>query len=179
MKLRRVVSGVDERGRATFAQDGPVPNVLTTESMPGVEMALVWSTDDLDQLPHSGAESTSLAQEFFPAPGGTRVMRIVYPPGFGASAADDGTAYTDTAEMLEAAQSGRLLMHQTDTIDYGIVLAGEICVALDSGEETTLEAGDMIVQNGVPHGWANRSDADVEILFVIVGVRRTPSTPKH
>ncbi len=69
-------------------------------------------------------------------------------------------------------------MYRTDTIDYGIVLAGETRVVLDGGEETTLRADDMIAQNGVLLGWANRSASDAESPFIIADTRRT-ATLQH
>ncbi len=58
-------------------------------------------------------------------------------------------------------------MHRTETIDYGIVLEGEIVLILDVGE-TVCRAGDVIIQRGTNHGWANRSDANCRIAFVLI-----------
>jgi uncharacterized cupin superfamily protein len=62
-------------------------------------------------------------------------------------------------------------MHRTDTIDYAIVLAGEIVAIMDDGE-TVMRAGDIMIQRGTAHAWANRSGAPARIAFVLVDARR-------
>ena len=69
------------------------------------------------------------------------------------------------------ADSGRhAFMHRTETVDYGIVLEGEITLVLDEGE-TVVRAGDIVVQRGTNHGWANRSGKGCRIAFVLVDGR--------
>jgi quercetin dioxygenase-like cupin family protein len=59
------------------------------------------------------------------------------------------------------------LMHRTDTVDYGIVLSGEIYLVLDK-QETLLKAGDVVVQRGTNHAWSNRSDKPCRMAFILV-----------
>ena len=73
-------------------------------------------------------------------------------------------------EHLELDNPG---MHTTDSVDYGIVIAGEVFLELDNGEERLLTAGDCVVQNGTRHAWRNRSDKTVTIAFVLLGADRT------
>ena len=65
------------------------------------------------------------------------------------------------------AESRHAFMHRTETIDYGIVLEGEIVLILDEGE-TTVRAGDIVIQRGTNHGWANRSDRNCRIAFILI-----------
>lgn len=58
-------------------------------------------------------------------------------------------------------------MHRTETIDYGIVLEGEIVLIMDEGE-TTVRAGDIVIQRGTNHGWSNRSDRNCRIAFILI-----------
>ena len=58
-------------------------------------------------------------------------------------------------------------MHKTETIDYGIVLEGELVLIMDVGE-TTVRAGDIVIQRGTNHGWANRSDKPCRIAFILI-----------
>ena len=58
-------------------------------------------------------------------------------------------------------------MHRTESIDYGIVLEGEMTLVLDDSE-VTLRAGDVAVQRGTDHAWANRSDAVTKVAFILV-----------
>jgi uncharacterized cupin superfamily protein len=62
------------------------------------------------------------------------------------------------------------LMHRTETIDYGLVLEGELVLILDEGE-TVVRAGDVVVQRGTSHAWANRSNANARIAFVLIDGR--------
>jgi len=64
-------------------------------------------------------------------------------------------------------------MHKTETIDYGIVLSGEIVLIMDEGE-TLCRAGDIIIQRGTNHGWANRSDQDCRIAFILIDGKFSP-----
>jgi uncharacterized cupin superfamily protein len=64
-------------------------------------------------------------------------------------------------------------MHRTETIDYGIVLEGEIVLIMDEGE-TTVRAGDIVIQRGTNHGWANRSGKTCRIAFILIDGRFAP-----
>ena len=130
------------------------------DGYPGVEIARLWSTGGGEELDSSGIERDSSADGFYPPPGGTRFVRITYPPGFGASDPE-----------AEASRFARLLMHRTATIDYGVILAGELTLVLEDGSESTLQAGDVIVQNGVVHGWRNTAPTTAVAAFVLVGYR--------
>lgn len=63
-------------------------------------------------------------------------------------------------------------MHTTPTVDYGLVLQGEIVLELDDGRCTRLSAGDLVIQNGTRHAWRNRSGEPVTMAFVLVGANR-------
>ena len=63
-------------------------------------------------------------------------------------------------------------MHRTLSLDYAIVISGEIVIKLDSGEEKTVKAGEFIVQGGVNHQWINRTDETCRIGFVTVGAEK-------
>lgn len=72
--------------------------------------------------------------------------------------------------MSEILPGGMAPMHRTQSLDYCVVLSGEIVLALDGGEEKTVRAGEMIVQQGVNHSWMNRSaDESCRMLFVMLG----------
>lgn len=60
-------------------------------------------------------------------------------------------------------------MHRTESLDYGVVLSGSLWMTLDSGDETEMKVGEVILQRGTNHLWSNRSDVPCRILFVIVG----------
>jgi len=88
------------------------------------------------------------------------------PAAFGAEFAQNAPGL---AERFEMENPG---MHTTDSIDYDVVLEGEIVLELDDGKEVTLRPHDVVVQNGTRHAWRNRSDKPAKMLFVLVGASR-------
>ena len=62
--------------------------------------------------------------------------------------------------------------HTTDTVDYGVVVRGEMTLELDDGQKVHLKQGDCVIQNGTRHAWRNRSDRPATILFVLIGAKR-------
>jgi hypothetical protein len=79
------------------------------------------------------------------------------------------------AEKFEADDPG---MHRTDSVDYGIVLQGEIWLELDGGRQVHLKPHDTVIQNGTRHAWRNKSDAPTTMAFVLIGARRAPKAIK-
>jgi len=75
----------------------------------------------------------------------------------------------DLAAAMEPDSPG---MHTTQTVDYGIVLEGEVWLEVDDGKEVHLKPHDVIVQNGTRHAWRNKSDKPVKIAFVLIGARK-------
>jgi mannose-6-phosphate isomerase-like protein (cupin superfamily) len=96
---------------------------------------------------------------------------IAMSPEFDAEAAGrENMEHTpDIASLIEPDNPG---MHTTDTVDYGIVLDGEVWLELDDGEEVVLKPHDVVIQNGTRHAWRNKSDKPVKVAFVMVGARR-------
>ena len=64
-------------------------------------------------------------------------------------------------------------MHRTRTVDYGIVLAGEVYLVLENAE-TRLQPGDIVIQRGTNHAWDNRSDAAARMAFILVDAEFDP-----
>lgn len=158
MDIRRVITGEDSSGRSRITRDGGVSHTMTAPGYPEIEIAQVWSIDSSGLLDTSGTEGTVAGDGLYPPPGGTRFLRISYPCGFGtASPGADSSVFA------------RLLMHRTDTVDLGVVIEGELTLVLDDGSETVLRAGDLVVQNGVHHGWRNAGPTPAVVAFVLVG----------
>jgi mannose-6-phosphate isomerase-like protein (cupin superfamily) len=175
MRIRRVVTGHDERGHAVFASD-EVVEPLTIGSMPGAEFHRLWGGDVAPTFPDDG--SPPAQPMFFPPVGGYRFAFFsvapagIEPPGDldpeSAAAAIDAVLPGMTSHM-EADEPG---MHTTDTIDFEVVISGEVVLELDDGAETTLRAGDTVVQNGTRHRWSNRGSEPAVLAVFIVGANR-------
>jgi hypothetical protein len=138
---------------------------MPIDDLPGMEVVYVWATEGTPTVPNTGDDKTRLDQEFFPAQCGSRFVVITYPPGFGAG--PGGTDATTTG-------LDQLLMHATATIDYAVVLEGEMTLILDSGEEVVLRRLDTVVQNGTVHGWRNASDKAAILAFFMLGAEAVP-----
>jgi mannose-6-phosphate isomerase-like protein (cupin superfamily) len=175
MRIRRVVTGHDSSGRARVVDDGDVPPI-TSELMPGCAAYRLWGRDERPTFPDDG--SSRRAEAYYPPRDGSRFMInlippgvIVPPPGLDLAAA--------TAELerqmpgaMAAMDPGDPGMHVTDSIDYVMVVSGEITLDLDDGEQTVLRAGDVVVQNGTRHAWRNHGTEPCTIVGVAIGADR-------
>jgi hypothetical protein len=178
VQIRRVVTGLDAAGRATVVSDGPPPRSHDLVHVPGMSTALLWATAPGAPLEAGGADPTPRLVSQLPRPGGTCFVIVRFPPdsvftdpGFDATAADaeQRLASPGIAERFEPDNPG---MHTTDSVDYIVVLAGQVWLELDDGQLTRLQAGDTVVQNGTRHAWRNLSTEPVTLAVVQVGVTR-------
>lgn len=139
----------------------------------------MWSTDVTPNVRKEqvGAlrDATKDETSFIPGPGGTRFHVMHFPPDavmMDPRLDQEATVREQRAQMPKLAErfapNG---IHDTPTLDYVIVIDGEVWLELDSGEQTCLRAGDVVIQQGTAHAWRNRSDAGVMIAFVMVGAR--------
>jgi hypothetical protein len=178
MKIRRVVAGTGADGKAQILSDGAAPRSVEFTTLPGHGAALLWATEAADTVGAGTARDRTGEAGFAPAAGGTRVMMVTFPPDavmmradFDAAAfgAEAGRLVPGLAETFEPDHPG---MHTTDSIDYDIVLEGEITLELDDGAQVLLRRHDVAVQHGNRHAWRNLGDKPATMLFVLVGARR-------
>jgi quercetin dioxygenase-like cupin family protein len=143
MKIRRVVTSHDDRGKAIVAIDEVSRDVVSFR--PGATIANIWSTAgfpvDNNDLKDTAKDITGTTRA-----GGTVFRVIEYAPGV-------------TPRN-----------HRTDSIDYAVVLSGEIDMELDD-QVVTLRAGDVLVQRGTVHNWVNRGTAPCVIAFVLIDAK--------
>ena len=178
MQIRRVVTGMDAAGRAVVVSDGPPPRNHDLVHVPGMSTAMLWATAPDEPLTLDGADPTPRVLSQLPLPGGTCFLIVRFPPdavyadpGFdpAAAAAEQRMASPGIAELFEPDYPG---MHTTDSVDYIVVLAGEVWLELDDGQVSRLRAGDTVVQNGTRHAWRNLSTEPVTLAVVQVGAAR-------
>jgi quercetin dioxygenase-like cupin family protein len=142
--IRRVVTGHDARNVAKVLIDAPATNAKKPNS--GVVSTLMWITDKNPADIGTGETIEDLGARIVGTPppaGGTRFCVIDFPPG------------------------NHPHMHRTETIDYVIVIEGEIEMDMDSST-VKLKQGDIMVQRGTNHAWANRSSKRARVAFVLV-----------
>ncbi|GKQ38850.1 cupin domain-containing protein [Streptomyces sp. A012304] len=171
--MRRVVTGHDENGRSVVVSDGPVPRSREFTSLPGWVSRLPWATEPGEPVHRDGEDPTPKVTSLLPAPGGTRFVVLTFPPDTAmADPAFDPVAF-DREQRADSPGLAELIApdgtHATPTVDYGIVLEGEIDLELDDGRCTRLSAGDLVVQNATRHAWRNRGDRPVTMAFVLIG----------
>lgn len=180
MDVRRVVTGHDAEGKAVFVGDDRVPPV-TLALVPGNEFHRLWGADSTPTFPDDGSQPA--APRYFPPLGGSRFAFFTIPPDGGAGAPADldmGAALAEfetklpgMAEHLEFDNPG---MHTTASVDYGVVISGQVTLELDDGATVDLSSGDTYVQNGTRHRWSNPGAIPAVIAVVLVGARHVNVT---
>jgi mannose-6-phosphate isomerase-like protein (cupin superfamily) len=172
--VRRVVTGHDARGKAIVVSDGAPPSVLTTPHRPGYWQRQVWVTRETPAPIDGEIDPTVGFATLLPPKNGSVIRVIEFPPDktfidkVDAAAAHATFAAMGAAEVSTHGEKPRHpLMHRTKTVDYGIVLAGEITMVLDE-EEVPLKAGDIVIQRGTNHAWSNRSDKPCRMVFILI-----------
>jgi quercetin dioxygenase-like cupin family protein len=146
MKVRRVVTGHNREGKSIVQWDTQLEAV---SGRPGFSQVPVWATKE---LPVKLTDEDPNTWKFGTTIAGGSVFRVIqYAPG--------------VAERW----------HRTDSIDYAVVLSGEIDMQMDDGE-IHLKAGDVIVQRGTMHNWVNRGTKPCLIAFVLIAMEGGQST---
>jgi mannose-6-phosphate isomerase-like protein (cupin superfamily) len=179
--IHRVVTGHDADGKAVVRSDGPLATVAEIAAIPGTVFHEVWSTAAMPVPLDNGPDPTAGPLELPPPQLGTRVRFVDIPP-------DTDDFLTQGAARMKAAfrqigdeaastvkrDSPHPLMHRTESIDYGIVIAGEMTLVLDDSE-VLLRPGSVVVQRGTNHAWANRSGKPCRMLFILVDGQYEPA----
>jgi hypothetical protein len=173
MRVRRVVTGHDEAGKAVVASDTEVDS-LRPALTGAAEFHRLWGGDEVPRFPDDGAQPGHVT--YFPPVGGFRFGMFTVPPG-GAQAAEPPPDLPAAFSEFEAALPGLAAymepatpgMHTTDTIDFEVVLEGDVWLELDDGVEVHLRAGDTVVQNGTRHAWRNHGDVTARLAVFIIG----------
>lgn len=174
--VRRIVTGHDHKGRAIIQEDGPVPRMQRVGGETGPMFHEIWNTTAIPApIDAASGEPPEDGITLAPPKHGTRIRVLDIPPDDaslqGMSPEEARAHFAEVGAADASSHSGEgsrhARMHRTETIDYGIVLEGELVLLVDEGE-TTVRAGDIIVQRGTNHGWANRSNANCRIAFVLI-----------
>ena len=176
--IRRVVTG-HRAGKAVVVDDGAPARTHSFQSMPGREVSVVWATS---RQPTVGGgtdgEDTTRQVTFLPREAESRLVLMKIPPRSATSRADFDAAAAAREfvevlpEMAATRERDDPAMHRTDTIDYVLVLDGEIHLELDDGREVVLKQHDIVVQSGTRHAWRNKGENVVTMAVVLIGARR-------
>lgn len=147
---RRIVTGI-ENGKSTIIEDQPIENVV--EHLPGLIISDIWNTQ---KMPASLDLETQIPNTGFPQTpkNGTYFRYVSIPPD------------KDLGVEFKVGKP-HPMMHKTQTLDYIIILSGELYLIMEEGE-TLLKAGDIVIQRGTNHAWSNRSDEACIQLAVLI-----------
>lgn len=168
-KIRRVVTGHDETGKSVFVVDGDATAVKEMESMPGLALTDLWQTDGAPAKNTGNADAADRPVVLEPPASGTIFRIVEFPPD---SAWRNDASAADAFDSIGAghapvAGSDDPMMHKTSTVDYLLVLKGEIWAVLDDSE-VCLKQGDVMIQRGTNHSWSVRTDEPCLLAAVLV-----------
>jgi hypothetical protein len=174
--VRRVVTGHDNAGRAIILSDGDALHSFSSNVVPGFGATVPWFTEssNIDFVTDSDPATADALIPSFPQVGQT-IFRVADFPPDAAYPDGAGEAIFNEIEGTDAQEAGKLhsggrhfWFHRTDSLDYAIVLEGEITLLVDEGE-TTLKAGDVVIQRATSHAWSNRTDKNARVAFILIG----------
>jgi mannose-6-phosphate isomerase-like protein (cupin superfamily) len=143
LQIRRVVTGHDASGHAVVKIDEVAKNLASSRA--GATACVVWTTEGFP-VDNTGEDDAGLRKT------GTTL--------------DNGTVF----RILELAPGVSPRNHRTDSIDYAVVMSGEVDMELDDAT-VHLEAGDVLVQRGTIHNWVNRGSEPCVIAFVLIAAK--------
>jgi mannose-6-phosphate isomerase-like protein (cupin superfamily) len=167
--IRRIVTGHNAKGKSVIVSDGPSPHVLTLPGRGDFGLTNLWVTDRSPASNDGNADAAARTVVLEPPANGTIFRVVEFPPEKSGAAFDRDAAFAamgaDHAMDPDGARHPG--MHTTATVDYAIVLSGEIYALMDEGE-TLMKAGDCLVQRGTNHAWSNRGDVPCLVAFILV-----------
>jgi len=155
--------------------DGDSPHSFFLEKAGGLQLTELWETRS-SPADNSGAKDAAEHERRIEPVGGGTVFRIIaYPPDSVRLKTLNPEAFFPEmgAQAADPANRRHPGMHKTRTLDYCIVLSGEIHAVLDEGE-VLLRAGDCLIQRGTRHAWSNRTEKPCVIAFVLIAAKPLP-----
>jgi mannose-6-phosphate isomerase-like protein (cupin superfamily) len=172
--IRRVVTGKDANGKAIAMIDAVATTVHRREEL-GVTNTLLWVTDAVPADLSNREDGANKKVGIVPPPGGTILRMIEFAPEREVKA--DYETKLRMFQGLGLAPEGKSrekprdpTMHRTRTIDYALILSGEIDMLLDDSE-VHLKPGDVVIQRGTNHAWVNRGNAPCKVAFILVDAK--------
>lgn len=163
--VRRIVTGKNHAGRSIIVSDGPVQNVVVADHSPLVGQ-VVWATGEGAVR---GDEPAPAGHQFgFHSEGGT-ILRIVDFPPDETYDLEKIHVFLDENKVRDGGDARHFWFHKTQSLDYAIVLEGEIYAMMDEGE-TLMREGDVLIQRATNHSWSNRSGKNCRMAFVLIAL---------
>ena len=168
-QTRRVVTGHDAGGRAVVLIDGAAPNAKLRKAT-GLTSTLLWVTEESPADNSGSADAAERDIGVAPPPRGSIFRVVDFPPSMDFGAVDTVAMLREMGIEAGAGSARHANMHRTKSVDYAVVISGEIDMLLDDSE-VHLKAGDVLVQRGTNHGWVNRGRENCRIAFVLIDAK--------
>lgn len=172
-RVRRVVTATDDNGKSYFLSDGVAQNYKEMTGMNGLYLTDLWETAG-PRASNAGSEDAASRPVHLEPPDGGTILRIVeFPPDKDWRDKGDVSGAFSSIAAGHAPVAGHddPMMHITSTVDYILVLEGEIVAVMDKGEKL-LKKGDVLIQRGTNHSWHNRSDRPCIVAAILVSADR-------
>ena len=166
---RRVVTGHNAKGRAVVLIDGAAPNAKLRKAT-GLTSTLLWVTDRSPADNSGSADAAERDIGVAPPPRGSIFRVVDFPPAADFGAVDSAAMLREMGIEAGAGSARHANMHRTKSVDYAVVISGEIDMVLDDSE-VHLKTGDVLVQRGTNHGWVNRGRENCRIAFVLIDAK--------
>jgi hypothetical protein len=176
-RLRRIVTGHNAQDRSVILSDDASPHVMPIMGQPNFAVTDFWKTSSTpaENGRQTNVDPCQLPIQVAPPENGSVFRVVQFPPDKDwvakAAAMGGSVAIDETAKAAHTDGPVRHAhMHRTRSIDYAIVLSGEIWAVMDDGE-TKMTVGDVLIQRGTNHAWANRSNAPCVVAFVLIDAK--------
>jgi quercetin dioxygenase-like cupin family protein len=173
-KIRRLVTGHDASGKSIFLTDGTATRTLEVPAVPGLVVTDLWETTTAPADNSGDKDAVDRPVHLEPVSTGTICRVVEFPPDKSWQGKGDSVSKAAFEAMgaghAKDAHSSNPMMHKTASVDYAIVLEGEIWAVMDDGERR-MSAGDVLIQRGTNHAWSNRTDKPALVAFILVGAK--------
>jgi len=167
--VRRVVTGHRD-GKAVVLFDSAAPNQKLRQAS-GLVSSLLWVTDEAPADIAGSGDRAAREIGVPPPPNGTIFRVVDFPPEAGTRSRE---AVLQEMGVAHHGSARHPAMHRTRSVDYAVVIEGEIDMLLDDSE-VHLKAGDVLVQQGTNHAWGNRGSGNCRIAFVLIDASGIPA----
>ena len=170
--IRRIVTGHDANRRSIIVSDQASPHVMAIRGIPAHAVTDLWATR-ATPADCAAADTCWIPVQLAPPANGTVFRVVEFPPDKDwLGLVDTRAAFASMGEsgaqaLAGPAQQRHPFMHQTSSVDYALVMSGEIWAVLDE-QETLMRAGDVLIQRGTNHAWSNRSEQPCLVAFVLI-----------
>jgi mannose-6-phosphate isomerase-like protein (cupin superfamily) len=175
-QARRIVTGHHPDGRSMITLVDSVPNATEIKGWPGLWVSEVWVTDEMPVNNMGKTDQGARPMRHDPTPNGTIFRLVEIPPESSANPIDTAAAFTHLGSTNKPSQEDsakHASMHKTKSVDYLVVISGEMSMVMEDGE-VTLRAGDCIVQRGTNHAWVNKSGKPCVLAAVLIDAQPAP-----